>query len=99
LDRYLEKACGLGLIVIEPSLGHLDTNTLDYLSGNVTHRVRTDIAVIEFEEAFVTCHIDLSLINPVSKTKKSKSAGLSISSTEKKNESDYSMHIKGTTRR
>ena len=94
MAKYLEKAYGLGSTVIEPSLGHLDTNALEYLSGNLSHKARTDIAVMGFEKPFVTCHIDVSVISPVCETNKSKTVGLSISSTEKKKESDYSMRIK-----
>ena len=90
LARYLEISYGIGSPVIEPSLGHFDTNALEYLSGNLSHKARTDIAAMRFEKPFVTCYIDVSLIRKVYESNKSNSVGLSISSTEKKKENDYS---------
>ena len=72
----------------------LNSDALEYLSGNLSHNARTDITVMGFEKPFVTCHIDVSVISPVCESNKSNSVGLSISSTEKKKESDYSMRIK-----
>lgn len=82
LARYLEKAYGLGSTVIEPSLGQLDTNNLDYLSGNLSHNARTDIAVMGFEKPFVACYIDVSRISPVCESNKSNSIGSSLSIVE-----------------
>lgn len=94
MARYSEKAYGFGSTAIEPSLGHLNTNELEYISGNLSQKARTDIVAMGVKKPFVTCHIDVSVISPVCENNKSNSVGPSISNTEKKKESDYSMHIK-----
>ena len=66
---------------------------MEYLTGNLSDKARSDIAVTGFKP-FITTHIDVSVVSPVCETNKSNSVGTTISNAEKKKVNDYSNRIK-----
>ena len=94
LARNAEKAFGSTSVEIEPTLGKIESDAHDILTGNLNDLARSDFSIRDYHGPHSKSHFDVRVLSPTCESNRDATIHKSIAKAEKSKNKDYADRIK-----
>ena len=94
ISKYAEKSFGTACVSVEPSLGELNEEEIQLVSGNITKNARADIVIMDYDGTQTSSYFDVSVISAVCDTHIEKEVLQTLKLGEKRKNTEYAARIK-----
>ena len=94
LARNAEKAFGSTSVEIEPTLGKIESEAHDIITGKLDDSARSDFSIRDYDGPHTKTHFDVRVLSPTCESNKDAPIHKSIAKAKKLRNNDYADRIK-----